>query len=99
MLTINAITVRLGGRAILERATASLPAKSRVGLIGRNEENRMRVVGAEVTLHLGHPASAFERLERILDQFEQFCTVSQSVAAALPIQLTVLDSDGVKLKG
>ena len=36
MLTINAITVRLGGRAILERATASLPAKSRVGLIGRN---------------------------------------------------------------
>ena len=36
MLTINGITVRLGGRAILERATASLPAKSRVGLIGRN---------------------------------------------------------------
>ncbi len=36
MLTINAITVRLGGRAILERATASLPARSRVGLIGRN---------------------------------------------------------------
>ena len=56
-------------------------------------------VELEVTLHLGHPASAFERLERILDQFEQFCTVSQSVAAALPIQLTVLDSDGVKLKG
>jgi ATP-binding cassette subfamily F protein 3 len=36
MLTINGITVRLGGRAILERATASLPARSRVGLIGRN---------------------------------------------------------------
>ena len=70
-----------------------------VGLIGRNEENRMRVVGVEVTLHLGHPASAFERLDRILEQFEQFCTVSQSVAAALPITLTVLDSDGQVLKG
>lgn len=36
MLTINGLTVRLGGRAILDRATASLPARSRVGLIGRN---------------------------------------------------------------
>ena len=36
MLTISNITVRLGGKVILDRATASIPAKSRVGLIGRN---------------------------------------------------------------
>jgi len=36
MLSINAITVRLGGRTILDRATAALPPGSRVGLIGRN---------------------------------------------------------------
>ena len=36
MLTINGLTVRLGGRTILDRASASLPGKSRVGLIGRN---------------------------------------------------------------
>ncbi|QNA84370.1 ABC-F family ATP-binding cassette domain-containing protein [Sphingomonas sp. So64.6b] len=36
MLNINGITVRLGGRTILDRATAALPPKSRVGLIGRN---------------------------------------------------------------
>jgi ATP-binding cassette, subfamily F, member 3 len=36
MLTINGITVRLGGRPILERATAAIPPGSRVGLIGRN---------------------------------------------------------------
>jgi ATP-binding cassette subfamily F protein 3 len=36
MLSINAITVRLGGRLILDRATAALPPGSRVGLIGRN---------------------------------------------------------------
>ncbi|GAA0861086.1 ABC-F family ATP-binding cassette domain-containing protein [Sphingopyxis soli] len=36
MLTINGLTVRLGGRTILDRASASLPPKSRVGLIGRN---------------------------------------------------------------
>jgi len=36
MLTINAITVRLGGRAILDRASASITPGSKVGLIGRN---------------------------------------------------------------
>ncbi|MCW2338916.1 ATP-binding cassette subfamily F protein 3 [Sphingobium sp. B2D3A] len=36
MLTINDITVRLGGRVILDAASAALPPRSRVGLIGRN---------------------------------------------------------------
>jgi len=36
MLNINGITVRLGGRTILDRAAAALPPGSRVGLIGRN---------------------------------------------------------------
>ena len=36
MLTINGITVRLGGRMILDRATAAIPPGARVGLIGRN---------------------------------------------------------------
>jgi ATP-binding cassette subfamily F protein 3 len=36
MLNINGITVRLGGRTILDRATAPIPPGARVGLIGRN---------------------------------------------------------------
>ena len=36
MLTIDAVTVRLGGRVILDRASAALPTRARVGLIGRN---------------------------------------------------------------
>jgi len=36
MLNLNAITVRLGGRTILDRATAALPGHARIGLIGRN---------------------------------------------------------------
>ncbi len=36
MLNLNGISVRLGGRTILDRATAALPPRSRVGLIGRN---------------------------------------------------------------
>lgn len=36
MLTLQDITVRLGGNVILDGASAALPSKSRVGLIGRN---------------------------------------------------------------
>ncbi len=36
MLNLSSITVRLGGRTILDRATAALPSKARIGLIGRN---------------------------------------------------------------
>jgi uncharacterized OsmC-like protein len=67
--------------------------------VGRNGENRLRVLAIEVELQLGTPADGLEHLSRILDQFEGFCTVSQSVAAAIPIQLRVLDSQGLLLKG
>ena len=36
MITINNLTVRLGGRAILDGATAAIPPGGRIGLIGRN---------------------------------------------------------------
>jgi len=36
MLNFDGITVRLGGRTIIDRATAALPSNSRIGLIGRN---------------------------------------------------------------
>ncbi|KRB79863.1 glycosyl transferase family 1 [Sphingomonas sp. Root710] len=36
MLNFSNLTVRLGGRTILDRASAALPPKARVGLIGRN---------------------------------------------------------------
>jgi ATP-binding cassette, subfamily F, member 3 len=36
MLTLNTITVRLGGNLILDRASAAIPTGSHVGLVGRN---------------------------------------------------------------
>ena len=36
MLTINGVTVRLGGRTILDRASATIKPGSRAGLVGRN---------------------------------------------------------------
>jgi uncharacterized OsmC-like protein len=67
--------------------------------VGRNERNRMRVLGLAVDLHLGRPAAEVGHLQRVLDTFEDYCTVTQSVAAAVPVTLRVLDSTGAVLKG
>ncbi len=48
MLTINGLTVRLGGRTLLDRASASLPAKSRTGLIGRNGAGKSTLMKAMI---------------------------------------------------
>jgi len=46
MLNINGITVRLGGRTILDRATAAIRPRSRVGLIGRNGAGKSTLMKA-----------------------------------------------------
>ena len=46
MLTIDGVTVRLGGRPILERATATVPVGARVGLIGRNGAGKSTLMKA-----------------------------------------------------
>ena len=62
--------------------------------VGRNAEGRMRVLNMVATLHLGVPAAQLEQLERVLGQFEGFCTVTQSVSQGSPIQVRVLDGYG-----
>ena len=44
MLNLTDITVRLGGRTIIDGATAKLPPRSRVGLIGRNGAGKTTLV-------------------------------------------------------
>ncbi len=69
-----------------------------VAEIGRNAENRLRVLGMQVQLTLGVAANTLQHLERVLDQFEAFCTVTQSVGAGIPITVRVRDAAGTVLK-
>ncbi|SLJ88663.1 ABC-F family ATP-binding cassette domain-containing protein [Novosphingobium mathurense] len=46
MLTIRELTVRLGGRTILDQATATIPNGGKVGLIGRNGAGKSTLVKA-----------------------------------------------------
>jgi organic hydroperoxide reductase OsmC/OhrA len=64
------------------------------GDIGRNEENRLRVLAIHVNLKLGVPAADLEHLDRVLFQFQDFCTVSSSLHPFIPVHVTVQDSLG-----
>ncbi len=66
--------------------------------VGRNAEGRLRVLAMQATLRLGVPAAQLQHLDRVLASFEAYCTVTQSVTAAIPVEVAVLDADGVKLK-
>lgn len=61
----------------------------------RNPAGRWRVGGIEVTIHLGAPQHTLKLAGRVLAQFEEFCVVTQSVRAAIPVEVRVLDADGL----
>ena len=50
MLTINGLTVRLGGRTILDRASAAIPPGAHIGLIGRNGAGKSTLMKAIIGL-------------------------------------------------
>jgi len=66
--------------------------------IDRNPENRMRVQNISVKLTLGVAGSSLAHLDRALEQFEEFCTVGQSVRQGIPVTIEVYDSEGLRLK-
>lgn len=66
--------------------------------VGRNAEGRLRVLGINAVLTLGVPAAALEHLDRVLGQFEGYCTVTQSVGQGIPVSVKVVDALGVQLK-
>ena len=66
--------------------------------IGRNDKNRLRVTGIKVTMALGVAPESLSHLDRALAQFEDFCTVSQSVRNGVPLTVTIKGPDGRILK-
>ena len=66
--------------------------------VGRNPEGRLRVLGMHATINLGMAASSLEHLDRALAQFEEFCTVTQSVRQSFPVRVTVIDASGLTLR-
>lgn len=66
--------------------------------IGRNAENRLRIQGIDVQIRAGRKGAEMANLDRVLAQFEEFCIVTQSVRAGIPVEVSVFDAEGAKLR-
>ena len=64
------------------RATAT-------GRIERNEGGRHRIAGIDVVITLPESAAAPPHLDRCLEQFEDFCIVTESIRRGIPVSVKV----------
>lgn len=65
----------------------------------RNEHGRLRVGSIAAEIQLPENASDYRQIERILAQFEDFCVVTESVRAGIPVEVSVIDAEGAVLHG
>ena len=67
------------------------------GTLARNERGRLRIGGFDVSIHLADEAASIAHFDRCLQQFEDFCVVTDSIRQGIPVRVQVLDSAGRKV--
>ena len=67
------------------------------GTLERNEKGRVRIAGIDVVISLADDKASVPHLERCLEQFEDFCIVTESVRRGIPVSVKVVDEAGVEL--
>ncbi|HUW54021.1 MAG TPA: OsmC family protein [Rhodanobacter sp.] len=60
----------------------------------RNERGRLRVAHIGVAIELPDTAADYNQVERLLQQFENFCVVTESVRTGVVVDVTVRDAAG-----
>ncbi len=71
------------------------PIKARArARLARNAGQRWRVAGMEVDVQLTDAAASLQHVDRALAQFEDFCIVTESVRAGVPVAVRVVDGQG-----
>ena len=60
----------------------------------KNERGRLRIAGIDVVVSLSEKKGAMPYQERCLEQFEDFCIVTESVRHGIPVSVSVVDAEG-----
>ena len=60
----------------------------------RNEHRRLRIGRVAVDIALPEASADYTQIERILAEFEDFCTVTESVRAGVTVAVSVRDASG-----
>ena len=61
-------------------------------------DGKLRIEKMQVRLQLGNAAENIPHIQRVLEQFEDYCIVTQSVRQGIVVNLEVLDANGSVLK-
>jgi uncharacterized OsmC-like protein len=61
-------------------------------------DDRWRIEQLKVSIQLGNQANDIPQLQRALEQFEDFCIVTQSVRAGINVNVEVFDNKTKKVK-
>lgn len=98
---------RLVAAAVANCLTASLlfcmrkfrqePGKLRtevVATLARNERGRLRIAHIDAQIHLSDPSERIAHFDRCIQQFEDFCVVTDSIRNGIPVAVRVVDGDG-----
>jgi hypothetical protein len=64
------------------------------GRLERNPRGRYRIAAIDVVLSLSEKFGELPHQERCLEQFEDFCVVTQSIRQGIPVNVSVVDADG-----
>jgi uncharacterized OsmC-like protein len=74
------------------------PLRTQVrGELQRNDKGRLRIGRIDVTIRLADDAPDVQHLQRCLEQFEDFCVVTESVRHGIPVRVHVVDDGGVEV--
>jgi organic hydroperoxide reductase OsmC/OhrA len=79
-----------------KQALGPLRTKVRCELV-RNEKGRLRIGRLDVTIALAEEAAAVQHLQRCLEQFEDFCVVTESVRQGIAVGVRVVDAGGTQV--
>lgn len=75
------------------------PVRARAsGRLARNANGRYRIAGIDVVLTLAEKRGELAHQERCLEQFEDFCIVTESIRRGIPVTVSVLDAAGQALE-
>lgn len=67
------------------------------GELTRNEKNRLRVGKIDVAIAVELADGQYDRINRCLDLFEDYCVVTASVRKGIPVNVIVTDPAGNEL--
>ncbi len=62
--------------------------------LDRNDDGRWRIHRIKVDLSMANAAADMQHLPRLLQQFEDFCVVTESVRQGVAVEVSVRDGEG-----